>query len=69
MDPSEARSDLFLRQRNALNLQVLQTYNPKIHSIIDSSSYVVLYEFDAAKGEWVGQPGRGLSRARLTAHT
>ncbi|KAJ3166000.1 mRNA-decapping enzyme 1B [Irineochytrium annulatum] len=38
--------------RNAVNLKVLRRYDPTIRSILDSSSHVVVYDFDPVNQSW-----------------
>ncbi|KAI8621846.1 hypothetical protein BC830DRAFT_1092494 [Chytriomyces sp. MP71] len=39
-------------QRNAHNLRVLQRHDPLIVAILDSTSHVVVYDFDETKQSW-----------------
>jgi predicted Fe-S protein YdhL (DUF1289 family) len=41
------------QQRNAVNLSVLKRHDAKIDSIVESISYVVVYDFDSSQQVWV----------------
>jgi hypothetical protein len=51
---SEKTLQMDLQQaKNSINLNVLKRYDKAICSIIQTSSHVVLYDFDPTKQSWV----------------
>ncbi|KAJ2453651.1 hypothetical protein EV183_002055 [Coemansia sp. RSA 2336] len=60
MAPSKLSTDA--RKKLAANLQVLRRYDSQIEAIIDTTSHVVLYQFQQASQTWVSKGG-----GRMTA--
>ncbi|KAI9362458.1 hypothetical protein DFJ73DRAFT_812464 [Zopfochytrium polystomum] len=46
-------------QRKSINQSVLQRHDPAVTDIIDTASYVVVYNYDLDKQSWVGSTRDG----------
>ncbi|KAJ1878289.1 hypothetical protein LPJ66_011916 [Kickxella alabastrina] len=57
MAPSKLSNDA--RKKLAANLQVLRRYDDQIDAIVDTTSHVVLYQFEESTQSWANKEVEG----------